>query len=118
MTSSLSITNGFIFYMNHAQIKQYSDLNNILGNMKNLLPGLLLIALIVIVSTVLVELEIGQSYGLSPLIYSILLGMLVGNTFFNKISDTTSPPRTKRNILPRLISPGVTTESTPISSAI
>ncbi len=75
--------------MNHSQIKQCSDLNNILGNMKNLLPGLLLIAIIVIVSTILFELEVGQNYGLSPLIYSILLGMVVGNTFLNKISDTT-----------------------------
>ncbi len=58
---------------------------------KALLPGLLLIAAIVIASTVLFRLGVGQAYGLSPLIFSILLGMIVGNTFFKYLSHAANP---------------------------
>lgn len=70
--------------MSQAQTKQYNDLSGFISNTRNLLPGLALIAIIVLLSTMLVEMGIGQRYGLSPLIYSIVLGMIVGNTFFNK----------------------------------
>ncbi|CAM5191608.1 YeiH family putative sulfate export transporter [Oligella ureolytica] len=75
--------------MNQTQIKQKSTLSSTASNIKSLLPGLLLIGMIVFISTILVTIGIGQRYGLSPLIYSILLGMLVGNTFFNKTIHAT-----------------------------
>ncbi|WP_432784994.1 hypothetical protein AAEX37_01918 [Oligella sp. MSHR50489EDL] len=62
-----------------------------LNRNKELLPGLLLITAIVIVSTILVRMGVGQAYGLSPLIYSILLGMIVGNTFFKYLSQAANP---------------------------
>lgn len=89
MTSNLSTTDSFSPDMNQAQIKQNSEFRGIVGNIKSLLPGLLLIAIIVLISTILVAIGIGQRYGLSPLIYSILLGMVVGNTFFNKTVHAT-----------------------------
>ena len=61
-----------------------------LSQITPLLPGLILIAGIVIVSTILVKMGIGQAYGLSPLIYAILLGMVVGNTFLKRISKATN----------------------------
>lgn len=64
---------------------------NLLNRNKELLPGLLLITAIVIVSTILVRMGVGQAYGLSPLIYSILLGMIVGNTFFKYLSQAANP---------------------------
>lgn len=62
-----------------------------LSHSKTLLPGLLLIAAIVIASTILFRLGVGQAYGLSPLIFSILLGMIVGNTFFKYLSHAANP---------------------------
>lgn len=75
--------------MNPAITEQNKGLNKINVTIKAFLPGLALIGVIVLASTVLTKLGIGQAYGLSPLIFSILLGMLVGNTFLNKIGDAT-----------------------------
>ncbi|MDO5666296.1 MAG: YeiH family protein [Alcaligenaceae bacterium] len=65
--------------------------NTFLSQVKEFWPGLLLITAIVVVSTILVRMGIGQNYGLSPLIYAILLGMVVGNTFFKRISRAANP---------------------------
>ena len=75
--------------MQQAQKNHNNPLNTTASNLKRLLPGLVLIAIIVLISTVLAKMGVGQAYGLSPLIFSILLGMLVGNTFFNRISQPT-----------------------------
>lgn len=65
--------------------------NTLLKQAKEFWPGLFLISAIVLASSLLVTLGIGQAYGLSPLIYSILLGMVVGNTFFKRISHAANP---------------------------
>lgn len=64
---------------------------SLLSHTIEFIPGLLLITAIVVASTLLVSMGIGQTYGLSPLIYSILLGMIVGNTFFKRISHAANP---------------------------
>lgn len=54
------------------------------------LPGLVLIAVIVLVAEALVGLGVGQRFGLSPLIFAILLGMVVGNTVSQSIRTSTA----------------------------
>jgi uncharacterized integral membrane protein (TIGR00698 family) len=74
--------------MSQSQSSPNNQQNTTFSTIGGLLPGLLLISIIVLISSLLAKLGVGQAYGLSPLIFSILIGMLVGNTFFKKISQS------------------------------
>ena len=58
---------------------------------QRLLPGLVLSAVLAITGMVLGKLEWLQSHGLSALSLAIVLGMLVGNTFYPRIADASAP---------------------------
>lgn len=61
------------------------QLNNLQAQTTSLIPGILLTLIIVVIAKFLVSLGIGQKIGMSPLIFSILIGMLVGNTLYSHI---------------------------------
>lgn len=52
---------------------------------KAYLPGLFVISVVVLLATLLVKIGVGASLGLSPMTFAILIGMLVGNTFYPRI---------------------------------
>lgn len=57
------------------------------NNFFKLLPGLFLAGIITIIANQLHAFHIGSSLGLSSLTFAILIGMLIGNTFYGKIAN-------------------------------
>ena len=55
-------------------------------NIRNLLPGLALAALIAGVSKVVAALPVVQAHGFSPLTIAIVLGLLIGNTLYPRVA--------------------------------
>ncbi|AWX15415.1 hypothetical protein CEP48_04170 [Mergibacter septicus] len=58
----------------------------LLNKITKFIPGLLLSGGITIIANQLYAMHIGSSIGLSSLTFAILLGMLIGNTFYAKIA--------------------------------
>lgn len=54
-----------------------------------LLPGLSLTLLVVLAAMGLTHYNIGTAFGFSTMTFAIILGMIVGNTFYEKIADHT-----------------------------